>query len=100
MYQEELSLPPKPCNARTETNGEILRQLVRDLSSIYDLELSAIDGYRMFRHAGADLPSWGYCLESARVEDAVDDLILFREDEGVHEKGCLKWLKEICNDEI
>lgn len=85
-------MPPKPHNARTETNAEVLRQLTRDLSSIYDLELTAIDGYRMFRHAGAEPPSWGYCLESARVEESADDLILFREDAGTHERGCLKWV--------
>ena len=87
-----IEIPPKPCNARTESNAEILRQLSHDLSSIYDLELTAIDGYRMHRHAGVDQPSWGYCLESARVEDSIDDLILFHEDEGIHERGCLKWV--------
>ena len=92
MQQEELKWPPKPCNARTETNAEILRQVSRDLASIYDLELTALQGYRMFRHSGAEQPSWGYCLESARVEDAVDDLILFREDTETHEEGCLRWV--------
>ena len=85
-------MPPKPCNARTESNAEILRQVSRDLASIYDLELTALQGYRMFRHAGADQPSWGYCLESARVKDAVDGLVLFREDTEPHKEGCLKWV--------
>jgi hypothetical protein len=91
MHQEELKWPPKPHGARTETNAEILRQVSRDLASICDLELTALQGYRIFRHAGVEQPSWGYCLESARVEDAVDDLILFREDARAHEEGCLKW---------
>lgn len=89
MLQEELKLPLKPCNARTETNAEILCQLSRDLTSLYDLELTAIDGYRMFRHAGAKQPSWGYCLELARIEESEDNLILFRQDEGLHEDRCL-----------
>eukprot|EP00590_Aulacoseira_subarctica_P007040 CAMPEP_0172424048 /NCGR_PEP_ID=MMETSP1064-20121228/20708_1 /TAXON_ID=202472 /ORGANISM="Aulacoseira subarctica , Strain CCAP 1002/5" /LENGTH=188 /DNA_ID=CAMNT_0013165777 /DNA_START=135 /DNA_END=701 /DNA_ORIENTATION=- len=92
MFQEELKLPPKPCNTRTETNAEILRQLSRDLSNIYDLELSAIDGYRMFRHAGSDQPSWGYCLESARIENSEESLILFRRDEELHEDRFLDWV--------
>ena len=92
MFQEDLKLPPKPCNARTETNAEILRQLSRDLTNINNFELSAIDGYRMYRHAGVDQPSWGYCLESARVEDSKEDLILFRKDEKIHEERFLDWV--------
>ena len=94
MLQGELNLPPKPRGARTETNAEILRQVIRDLASIYDLELTAIDGYRVFRYAGADPPSWGYCLEAARVEDSVDDLILFYEDNKVHDRDCLGWIPQ------
>jgi len=92
MFQENLKLPPKPYNARTETNAEILRQLSRDLTSIDDLDLSAIEGYRVYRHAGTEQPSWGYCLESARVEDANEDLILFRKDEEIHEERFLDWV--------
>ena len=43
----------------------------------------------MFRHAGADQPSWGYCLKLARVEDSEDNLILFRRDEEIHEERFL-----------
>ena len=91
MFQREGKLPPKPCNARTETNAEVLRQL-SDLSSIYDLELMAIDGYRMFRHAGGIHSSWGYCLESVRVEGSNYNLILFRQDKGLHENKFLDWV--------
>jgi len=92
MFQEDLKLPPKPCNARTETNAEILRQLSRDLTSIGNLELSATDGYRMFRHTGDDQPSWGYCLEFAQVEDSKENLILFRKDEEEQEERSLDWV--------
>jgi hypothetical protein len=92
MFQEELKLPPKPCNAMTETNDEILRRLSHDLTSITNEELSAVNGYRMFRHAGGDCPSWGYCLESARVENSEEILILFRKDEEIHEERFLDWL--------
>ena len=64
----------------------------RDLTSISNLELSAIDGYRMFRHAGSDQPSWGYCLESAQVRGIEDNLILFRRDEEIHEERFLDWV--------
>ena len=92
MIQGEERLPPKPYNARTETNAEVLRQLSRDLTSIDDLELTATDGYRMFRHAGGAQPSWGYCLECARVGASENNLILFRKDKDVHEESSLEWI--------
>jgi len=92
MFQDDLKLPAKPCNAITETNNETLRRLSHDLTGINNVELSAIDGYRMFRHAGGDCPSWGYCLEAARVEGSEEVLILFRKDEEIHEERFLDWL--------
>jgi hypothetical protein len=92
MFQDDLKLPPKPYNAMTETNDETLRRLSHDLTGICNEELSAIEGYRMFRHAGGDYPSWGYCLESARVENSEEVLILFRRDEEIHKERFLDWV--------
>jgi len=93
MIQGEEIFPPKPYNARTETNAEVLRQLTRDLSSIDDLELTALDGYRVFRHSGDIQPSWGYCLESARVEGSDANFILFRQDKSrLHVGKVLDWV--------
>jgi len=76
----------------TETNAEILRQLSRDLTSIVDLQLSAMNGCRMFRHASGEYPSWGYCLELAQVEGSTENLILFRRDEEINEEKLLDWV--------
>ena len=92
MFQDDLKLPAKPHNAVTETNDETLRRLGYDLTGINNEELSAIEGYRMFRHAGGDHQSWGYCLESARVENSEEVLILFRRDEEIHKERFLDWV--------
>ena len=57
VFQDDLKLPPKPYNAKTETNDETLRRLSHDLTGIINKELSVIDRYRMFRHTGGDWPS-------------------------------------------
>ena len=93
MSEGELKLPVKPPNARTFSNMEMLRQLSHDLTILGSEELvSAIHGYRIYRHAGLEKPSWGYCLEYARVEETDENLILFRKDiEGDEEKS-LSWV--------
>ena len=51
-----------------------------------------MNGYRMFRHAGGEYPSWGCCLEFAQVEGSTENLILFRRDEEIHEEKLLDWV--------
>ena len=92
MSDSELKLPAKPPGARTESNEEILRQLSNDLSVFGSEELTAKQGYRVYRHTGTANPSWGYCLELAKIEASDENLILFRKDKEVHEDLFLDWI--------
>lgn len=85
-------VPALPTNAVTETNRETLTRLRHDLACVDKQLLSAADEYRMYVDDGHNQPAWGYCVESASVEDPRDILVLMRVVEGRARSVTLRWL--------
>ena len=87
-----LRLPAAPSKAVKETNQEILRRLDHDLYRINRQELTALDAYRLYLPVEGELSSWGYALETARIDTTNDVWVLFRNDEEEGVLRSLHWL--------
>jgi hypothetical protein len=74
-------VPSLPTNAKRETNRETLERLERDLILIGDHQLSAADSYRFYGHDAIDHGFWGCGVETARLDDSSEILVLIRSDE-------------------
>ena len=68
MFASDI-IPALPPNVVPETNRETLVRLKHDVALISEQQLSATDLYRLFGHDELDRPFWGYCVESARVDN-------------------------------
>ena len=85
-------IPALPPNAVTETNLETLVRLKHDLSWIDEQLLTKADAYRMYMFNIVQKPCWGYCVESARVTDSKEILVLMRSNEGRTCASMLRWV--------
>ena len=85
-------IPALPLNAVPETNRESLVRLKHDLAWIGEQHLFAADSYRFFGYDELDQPFWGYCVESARVENSREILMLMRSSEGRARTSTLRWM--------
>mmetsp|Transcript_14017 Transcript_14017/g.20062 ORF Transcript_14017/g.20062 Transcript_14017/m.20062 type:complete len:283 (+) Transcript_14017:154-1002(+) len=92
MFANEMCLSSMPPNAVRESNRETLHRLGGDLAQIDNQQLSAVDSYRMLGHDECDRPFWGYCVESARVDNTNEILILIWSDEEDNIARALRWM--------
>jgi len=91
MFVDDV-IPALPPNAVSETDRETLVRLKHDLAWIGEQQLSAADAYRMYGYDELDQPFWGYCVESARVDNSRDILVLMRSNEGQTRASTLQWM--------
>ena len=108
MFQDELKLPSKPHNARTESNDENLHRLGYDLTGDGNEELSAVAGYCvsmtcpiqdcLFRWI---FTMWNKCLlqesqiptkDMYKIYFSAFELIL---DDSAFKQATVKWIKQL-----
>jgi hypothetical protein len=92
MLASRFVVPSLPVNAKRETNRETLERLELDLILIGDQQLSAADSYRFYGHDAIDHGFWGCGVETARLDDSSEILVLMRSDEEGTVDATLRWI--------
>ena len=92
MVSNDVNIPTLPHDAVTETNRETLARLREDLAWIDDRRMVAGDEYRMYVNNDVDPPFWGYCVETAQVENPRDMVVLMHSTDGRTHARRMQWL--------
>ena len=70
------AIPALPDGAKTEGNHETLVRLRHDLCWSYEAVLSASDSYRFYGCDEDEQSFWGYCVETACVDETKEIFML------------------------
>ena len=92
MLYHTFVLPSTPPGVVRETTVETLHRLGHDLARIARGELTALDAYRLVSCDTSGLPTWGFCLEAARMAGTDEVFVLIRTDETSAVKRTLHWV--------
>lgn len=76
---------------------ETVHRLDHDLPLMQEGKLTVLDAYCLFGSAADSRPTWGYCLEAARISGTTEILVLICTDETASaERACVGFHNLIC----
>ena len=91
MFSSDI-IPPLPKGAKTEGNHETMERLKHDLRWSSEDVLSTTDSYRFFGYDENERSFWGYCVETACVDETKEIFMLMRSNDERTQASVLRWM--------